>query len=78
MWIAKALELFLAQLVDGCAKEADEKGYSKLTPFILKQTINKNEKFDFLKDVVEKVPDEEEEEAPPKKRRRSQSGTKKA
>lgn len=32
-WAAKALELFLASLVNSCVKDAESRGSTKLTPY---------------------------------------------
>lgn len=54
---AKALELFLEDLCHKVAETTTERGARTISPGHLKQCILKHEKFDFLKDVVAKVPD---------------------
>ncbi|KAJ1559786.1 hypothetical protein HK096_011091, partial [Nowakowskiella sp. JEL0078] len=70
--ISKSLELFLQNIVEESLKETRSRSSKKLSAVHLKRCINANEKFDFLKDVVAKVPDVEEEEvdAPPKRTRK--------
>jgi len=62
---AKALELFLEDLCHKVAETTTERGARTISPGHLKQCILKHEKFDFLKDVVAKVPD-----LPPMSKRR--------
>ena len=62
---AKALELFLKDLCHKVAETTTERGARTISPGHLKQCILKHEKFDFLKDVVAKVPD-----LPPMSKRR--------
>lgn len=54
---AKALELFMINLVTKAATEAKERGSKKVTAAHLKQAVGRDEKYDFLSDIVEKVPD---------------------
>lgn len=54
---AKALELFMASIVEETVKETRSRGAKKMTPYHVKRTVHTNETFDFLKDIVAKVPD---------------------
>ncbi|KAJ3415268.1 hypothetical protein HDV05_005278 [Chytridiales sp. JEL 0842] len=58
---AKALELFMQVLVDETCKETRIRSAKKMTAVHLKICINKHQKFDFLKDIVAKVPMPDEE-----------------
>ncbi|CDU24465.1 related to BUR6-subunit of a heterodimeric NC2 transcription regulator complex with Ncb2p [Sporisorium scitamineum] len=55
--ISKALELFMASIVQETVKETRSRGAKKMTPYHVKRTVHTNETFDFLKDIVAKVPD---------------------
>ncbi|GAA5999931.1 negative cofactor 2 transcription regulator complex subunit BUR6 [Rhodotorula paludigena] len=55
--VSKALELFLASLVDACVKDADARGSKKLTPYGLKRAVTQTPMLDFCADIVESVPD---------------------
>ncbi|GAA5834936.1 hypothetical protein JCM3766R1_002046 [Sporobolomyces carnicolor] len=69
--VSKALELFLASLVNASVKDAESRGSQKLTAYGLKRAINATSTLDFCADIVEGVPDptgEEEDETRPKKR----------
>ncbi|TNY23769.1 histone-fold-containing protein [Rhodotorula diobovata] len=55
--VSKALELFLASLVDACVKDAESRGSKKLTPYGLKRAVNTTAMLDFCADIVESVPD---------------------
>ncbi|BGP44313.1 hypothetical protein JCM10450v2_000124 [Rhodotorula kratochvilovae] len=73
--VSKALELFLASLVDACVKDADARGSKKLTPYGLKRAVNTTAMLDFCADIVEGIPDplegeEDEAEAGGKKKRK--------
>lgn len=62
--VAKALELFMISLVTKSALHARSRSSKKVTATHLKQIIQQDEQFDFLADIVAKVPD-----APEKKRK---------
>ncbi|GAA6047504.1 hypothetical protein JCM3770_005779 [Rhodotorula araucariae] len=73
--VSKALELFLASLVEACVKDADARGSKKLTPYGLKRAVNATAMLDFCADIVEGIPDplegeEEEADAGGKKKRK--------
>ena len=55
--IAKALELFMISLVTKSAAQARIKSAKKVTAAHLKQVILQDESFDFLNEIVSKVPD---------------------
>ncbi|KAJ1034091.1 hypothetical protein NDA18_000961 [Ustilago nuda] len=55
--ISKALELFMASIVEETVKETRSCGAKKMTPYHVKRTVHTNETFDFLKDIVAKIPD---------------------
>lgn len=54
---AKALELFMISLVTKAAAEAKSRNSKRVGAIHLKQAITKNEQFDFLNDIVQKVAD---------------------
>ncbi|GAA5923569.1 uncharacterized protein JCM15063_003689 [Sporobolomyces koalae] len=60
--VSKALELFLASLVEASVKDAETRGSKKLTPYGLKRAINATPTLDFCADIVEGVPDPQGEE----------------
>ncbi|KAG1858475.1 histone-fold-containing protein [Suillus subluteus] len=55
--ISKALELFLAMIVDEATKVTVERGAKKVEAYHLKHAIETTEMLDFLKEIVESVPD---------------------
>ncbi|KAG1718339.1 hypothetical protein EDD22DRAFT_942532 [Suillus occidentalis] len=55
--IAKALELFLAMIVEEATKVTAERGAKKVEAYHLKHAIETTEMLDFLKEIVESVPD---------------------
>ncbi|GAA5846937.1 hypothetical protein JCM5353_006402 [Sporobolomyces roseus] len=55
--VSKALELFLASLVQASVKDAEARGSKKLTPYGLKRAINTTPTLDFCTDIVEGVAD---------------------
>ncbi|GAA5891996.1 hypothetical protein JCM8208_002963 [Rhodotorula glutinis] len=78
--VSKALELFLASLVDACVKDAESRGSKKLTPYGLKRAVNTTAMLDFCADIVESIPDpldgeEDEADGPKKKRKAASSST---
>jgi hypothetical protein len=54
---AKALELFMISLVTKAASQARAKGAKKVTAAHLKQAVQSDEQFDFLAEIMSKVPD---------------------
>jgi hypothetical protein len=73
---AKALELFLKDLVEHCATEASKVRTRKISPSHLRAAVMHTDQFDFLKDIVENIPEDntihnsdEEEEEDKKKRK---------
>ncbi|GAA5899293.1 uncharacterized protein JCM6883_005173 [Sporobolomyces salmoneus] len=72
--VSKALELFLASLVEASVKDAESRGSQKLTAYGLKRAINATSTLDFCADIVEGIPDpqgDEEQEEGTKKKRQS-------
>ncbi|MCJ1478171.1 hypothetical protein MMC13_006847 [Lambiella insularis] len=55
--VSKALELFMISLVTKAANQAKTKSAKKITAAHLKQVIEKDEQFDFLAEIISKVPD---------------------
>ncbi|WRT68248.1 uncharacterized protein IL334_005224 [Kwoniella shivajii] len=55
--ISKSLECFMQQLIDETCKETRSRGSKKMTAYHLKHMINSNPTFDFLREVVESIPD---------------------
>ncbi|KIJ67196.1 hypothetical protein HYDPIDRAFT_127037 [Hydnomerulius pinastri MD-312] len=55
--ISKALELFLAMIVDEASKVTVERGAKKVEAYHLKHAVDTTEMLDFLKEIVESVPD---------------------
>ncbi|GAA6064195.1 hypothetical protein JCM10212_003722 [Sporobolomyces blumeae] len=80
--VSKALELFLASLVEATVKDAQARGSQKLTPYGLKRAINQTPTLDFCSDLVESVPDpiegqdDPDEAGPTRKRRQPKGGAK--
>ncbi|KAF9442118.1 histone-fold-containing protein, partial [Macrolepiota fuliginosa MF-IS2] len=77
--ISKALELFLGLLIDEASKVTTERGSKKVEAYHLKHAVDTTEMLDFLKEIVEAVPDPsaggtidlEAENADGKKKRKS-------
>lgn len=61
--LAKALELFMITLVTKAAAEAKDRSSKRVTAAHLKQAMVKDQTFDFLQEIVEKVPDPTEKKA---------------
>ncbi|WVN90165.1 uncharacterized protein L203_105401 [Cryptococcus depauperatus CBS 7841] len=55
--ISKSLECFIQVLLDESCKEARAGGSRKLTAGHLKHMINTNPSFDFLREIVDSIPD---------------------
>ncbi|KAH0835622.1 histone-fold-containing protein [Lanmaoa asiatica] len=55
--ISKALELFLAMIVEEASKVTLERGAKKVEAYHLKHAVDTTEMLDFLKEIVESVPD---------------------
>lgn len=55
--MAKALDLFLEELMKSTTEIASSHGAKTVSAGHLRASIMRNEKFDFLKDIVEGVPD---------------------
>lgn len=58
--VGKALELFMVQLVSKSADIAKEKGSKRVTASMLKQVVETDEQWDFLREIVGKVENEKE------------------
>ncbi|KAJ7764748.1 histone-fold-containing protein [Mycena metata] len=54
---AKALELFLGLIIDEASKVTLERGSKKVEAYHLKHAVDTTEMLDFLKEIVEAVPD---------------------
>ncbi|GAA5955288.1 hypothetical protein JCM8115_001904 [Rhodotorula mucilaginosa] len=81
--VSKALELFLASLVNSCVKDAEARGSTKLTPYGLKRAVNTTAMLDFCADIVESIPDplegeEDDDEAGGAAKKKRGSGKKRA
>ncbi|KAF2875352.1 histone-fold-containing protein [Massariosphaeria phaeospora] len=55
--VSKALELFMISIVTKAAAKAKESGSKRVTTSHLKQAVTNVEQFDFLSEIVSKVPD---------------------
>ena len=58
--VGKALELFMVQLVSKSADIAKDKGSKRVTASMLKQVVETDEQWDFLREIVGKVENEKE------------------
>lgn len=81
--VSKALELFMISVVTKAANEAKAVSAKRVTASHLKQAVAKDDQFDFLQDIIQKVPDapppkkdDDSEEAGESKRKRA-GGTRK-
>jgi Dr1-associated corepressor len=54
---AKALELFMIQLVTKSADEARDRSSKRVTAAHLKNAVMKDQMFDFLEEIISKVQD---------------------
>jgi len=55
--ISKALELFLGMIVDEANQVTAERGSKRVEAYHLKHAIERTDMLDFLKEIVESVPD---------------------
>ncbi|KAK7028266.1 CBFD-NFYB-HMF domain-containing protein [Favolaschia claudopus] len=55
--ISKALELFLGLIIEEASKVTVERGSKKVEAYHLKHAVDTTEMLDFLKEIVEAVPD---------------------
>ncbi|KAG5991461.1 hypothetical protein E4U43_004022 [Claviceps pusilla] len=89
--VGKALELFMIQMVSSSADVAKEKGSKRVTASMLKQVVETDDQWDFLRDIVSRVEHEKEgakskskadsesdDDSEPKKRSRGGSRRKKS
>ncbi|KEY67179.1 hypothetical protein S7711_03039 [Stachybotrys chartarum IBT 7711] len=58
--VGKALELFMIQLVTKSADVAKDKGSKRITAQMLKQVVETDEQWDFLREIVGRVENEKE------------------
>lgn len=58
--VGKALEMFMIQLVTKSADVAKDKGSKRVTASMLKQVVETDEQWDFLRDIVGRVENEKE------------------
>lgn len=58
--VGKALELFMIQMVTKSADVAKDKGSKRVTANMLKQVVETDEQWDFLRDIVSRVETEKE------------------
>lgn len=58
--VGKALEMFMVQLVTKSAEVAKDKGSKRVTAGMLKQVVETDDQWDFLRDIVGKVEAEKE------------------
>ncbi|KAI9167426.1 DNA polymerase epsilon subunit C [Paramyrothecium foliicola] len=58
--VGKALEMFMVQLVSKSADVAKEKGSKRVTAQMLKQVVETDDQWDFLRDIVGRVEQEKE------------------
>ncbi|KAJ6444728.1 histone-fold domain-containing protein [Purpureocillium lavendulum] len=58
--VGKALELFMIQLVTKSADVAKEKGSKRVTAPMLKQVVETDDQWDFLREIVSRVENEKE------------------
>lgn len=58
--VGKALELFMVQLVRKSAEIAKDKGSKRVTASMLKEVVETDEHWDFLREIVGKVENEKE------------------
>lgn len=54
--VGRALEIFMANLVEGSLLEAKKQGVKRITASHVKSAIENTEQFDFLVEAVEKYP----------------------
>lgn len=59
--VGKALELFMIQMVSSSAEIAREKGSKRVTASMLKQVVETDDQWDFLREIVSRVVETEKE-----------------
>ncbi|KAG5961969.1 hypothetical protein E4U57_007374 [Claviceps arundinis] len=59
--VGKALELFMIQMVSSSAEVAREKGSKRVTASMLKQVVETDDQWDFLREIVSRVVENEKE-----------------
>jgi hypothetical protein len=88
--VGKALEMFMIALVTKSADVAKEKNSKRVSAQMLKQVVESDDQWDFLREIVGKVENEEkakggrakaesesEDEAPPTEKKKGRPGRKK-
>ncbi|RPB22289.1 histone-fold-containing protein, partial [Terfezia boudieri ATCC MYA-4762] len=55
--VSKALELFMIALCEKASQQARSRNSKRITASHLKQAVMADEQFDFLEDIMAKVPD---------------------
>ncbi|MBW0513040.1 hypothetical protein O181_052755 [Austropuccinia psidii MF-1] len=55
--VSKAVEMFMQELVFACVRQAQARGSRKIQAYHVKHAVDVIEAFDFLKDIVAKIPD---------------------
>eukprot|EP00744_Colponema_vietnamica_P012166 GILI01017078.1.p1 GENE.GILI01017078.1~~GILI01017078.1.p1 ORF type:complete len:155 (-),score=21.17 GILI01017078.1:37-501(-) len=68
--ISKALEMFIQELLEQTAQVTKGRRAKTVTAGHVKACVLNNERFDFLKSLVDKIPDVEEKEAESEKKSR--------
>lgn len=58
--VGKALEMFMIQLVSKSAEVAKDKGSKRVTASMLKQVVETDDQWDFLREIVSRVENEKE------------------
>ena len=58
--VGKALEMFMIQLVSKSADVAKDKGSKRVTATMLKQVVETDDQWDFLREIVSRVEVEKE------------------
>ncbi len=71
--VGKALELFMVQLVQKSADVAKDKGSKRVTAAMLKQVVETDDQWDFLRDIVGRVENDKESSKQPKPKPESDS-----
>lgn len=64
--VGKALEMFMIQLVSKSADVAREKGSKRVSAVMLKEVVEGDEQWDFLRDITSKVDENEKKGRAPK------------
>ena len=73
--VGKALELFMVQLVSKSAEIARDKGTKKVSAHMLKQVVEADDQWDFLREIVSRVEVDKEGGAGGKAKAKADSDT---